>query len=317
MSGPVSPSLSVILPVYRNAESLAPLVADLGRVLPGIPGGAEAVFVVDGSPDDSAMRLMELLPKAPFPSQVLLLSRNFGSFNAVRAGLEAARGENCAAIAADLQEPTEILARYAEALGRGDADVVFGRRTGRSDPYPSRLLAQAYWALYRRFVLPDVPAGGIDTFACTRKVRDVIVGMGESNTSLVGLLVWVGFRRSFVDYERLPRRHGRSAWTLGRKFRYLLDSVFGFSDLPLRLLLLAGTTGVLASSVLGLIVILRRLLGGIEVPGYTALMTAMLFFGALQLLGIGILGGYVWRTFENSKRRPNFVVAQRTETGSP
>ena len=311
MSG--SPVFSVVIPVYRNAESIAPLLAALRESIAKIPVPSEVVFVVDGSPDDSAQRLLDALPKAGFASQLLVLSRNFGSINATRAGLEAARGEQFAAIAADLQDPPGILVAFQQRLDSGGADVVFGRRIRRDDPAVSLLLSRAFWGLFRRFVMPEIPEGGVDNFACSKRVRDAIVALGESNTSLVGLLVWVGYPRAFVEYERRKRKHGTSAWSFRRKVRYLLDSVYGFSDLPLRLLGLAGATGLVVSVLLSAFILVMRLVGEIEVPGYTAIMLAVLFFGALNLLGIGVLGGYLWRTFENTKGRANFAVQSRSE----
>ncbi len=306
---------SVVIPVYQNSDSLPLLVNGLGEVLHKMPVPAEVVFVIDGSPDDSAQKLMDLLPKAPFPSQVLLLSRNFGSLSAVRAGIEAARGEACAVIAADLQEPLDILLRYQELLAKGNADVVFGRRLRRADPALGVFFSRVYWGLYRRFVLRDIPSGGVDTFAINRRVRDALVAMAEANTSLVGMLVWAGYRRSFLDYERQRRVYGRSAWTFPRKLHYLMDSVFGFTDLPVKILLGAGSLGILVSMALGMVITFEKVMGGIEVPGYAATLTTILFFGALNLFGLGIIGGYVWRTFENTKRRPNYLVSTRSEFG--
>jgi glycosyltransferase involved in cell wall biosynthesis len=304
---------SIIIPVFMNSSNIMPLLSALEGVLPQVPEPTEVVFVVDGSPDDSAQLLLDKLPAAGFRSQVVVLSRNFGSFNAIRVGLDVARGERYAAIAADLQEPPEVLLGFHGALASGDADVAFGRRLRRTDPAMRRALSGAYWWLYRRLVMPEIPEGGVDTFACTRRVRDVIVSLRESNTSLLGLLVWVGYRRVFVGYERRQREHGSSAWTLGKRIKYLMDSVFGFSDLPIRLLIAGGCIGILASLTLGVWILTAKLLGGIGIPGYAATMTVILFFGALNLLGLGVIGGYVWRTFENSKQRPYALIESRAE----
>ena len=182
------------------------------------------------------------LPSWPVRSQLLELSRNFGSFAAIGAGLAAAKGDYVAVIAADLQEPPELVVEFEKILSSGSADVVFGRRERRSDPWLSQLLSSSFWAFYRRFVVPEMPRGGIDVFGCTRQVRDALVQMRELNTSLVALLLWLGFRREVVSYERQARLEGRSAWSLGRKIRYALDSVFNFTDLPIRVLLVVGAT---------------------------------------------------------------------------
>lgn len=301
--------ISVVIPVYRNSETLPALLTALAGLHLDLDGGLEAVFVVDGSPDDSYLQLAARLPAERFPSQLLALSRNFGSFAAIRAGLAAARGDRFAVMAADLQEPPELILEFDRVLRGGEHDVAIGRRTGRIDPLPTRLLARAFWAGYRRLVQSEVPAGGVDVFACDRHVRDHLVALGEANSSLVGLLFWVGFRRVLVPYRRRRRAGGRSAWTLRGRLRYLGDSVFSFTDLPIRWLLWIGSCGFAAAVVFGLIVVVARVGDRIEVPGYAATVLAVTGLGGLNCLALGIIGSYVWRTFENTKQRPNFIVA--------
>lgn len=304
---------SVVIPVYRNEESLPELVEALASVAGRVSSELEAVFVVDGSPDQSLRVLHELLPSAPFRSQVVALSRNFGSFAAIRAGLAAGTGEAFGVVAADLQEPPELLVTFHDALARGEADVVVGTRAGRSDPFLSRVFSGAFWGLYRKLVLPDIPPGGVDVFGCTRAFRDQLLAIEERNTSLVGLLFWLGFRRLEVPYERRERRHGSSAWSFRKRIRYLLDATFAFSDLPIRLVSLIGLAGIAASLVLGAIVLWAKLQGDIPIPGYAATVLTVMFFGGLNSLALGLVGEYVWRVFENTKARPNYVVAVARE----
>lgn len=301
-------SFSIVIPVYRNEEFLEQLVKNLEATALQLPGALEVVFVVDGSPDRSHARLQELLPRARFTSKLLLLSRNYGSFSAIAAGLQAASGAYLCVIAADLQEPPQLPLQFFNELLKGDCDMVLGQREGRADPWLSRTYSKVFWSFYCRFIQQRMPAGGIDVFACTAKVRDVLIAMPEANTSLVGLLVWLGFRQRLVPYQRLPRTSGKSAWNFRRKIRYLKDSVFAFSDLPIRALGFIGALGLLASAVMGIIILLAKGFGLIEVPGYTATIATILFFGGLNSLGISMIGEYLWRTFENSKQRPRYVV---------
>ncbi|HTA17809.1 MAG TPA: glycosyltransferase family 2 protein [Polyangia bacterium] len=305
--------ISVVIPVYRNSGNIAPLLAalaELGASLRKEKGDElEAVFVVDGSPDDSHARLLAAMPSFPVRAQLLSLSRNFGSFAAVRAGLEAARGDRFAVIAADLQEPPHLVVDFNERLAAGRCDVVVGARTKRADPLLTRLASSLYWKAYRRWVLPEIPRGGVDCFGCTRQVRDEILKLRENNSSLVGLLYWVGFQRELIEYERRRRTIGESAWTFAKKLRYLSDSVFNFTDLPIRMLFRIGFFGMLASTVASFLVLAARLTNRITVPGYTATVLMVVFFGALNCLGLGIIGGYAWRTLENTKQRPNYLVA--------
>ncbi|WP_051937777.1 glycosyltransferase family 2 protein [Ferriphaselus sp. R-1] len=311
--------LSVVIPVYRNEESLPPLVAALADVARAaqrdLACAMEVVFVVDGSPDESYATLARLLPTAPFASQLLLHSRNFGSFAAIRTGLQAATGTYFGVISADLQEPPELVLQFLEKLLPGECDIVVGCRENRQDPLLTRLASDVFWRLYKKFVIRDIPEKGVDVFGCNRAFRDRLLLLGEANSSLVGLIFWLGFRRAEVSYERRLRQHGKSAWTLKKKVNYLLDSIFSFTDLPIRLLSLFGVLGIVASVALGSVILLAKLFGGIAVPGYAATVLTVIFFGALNSLGIGIIGAYAWRAYENTKARPLAVVMLEQKYG--
>jgi len=304
--------LSVVIPVYRNEASLPTLVAALAEVAQTAQQqfecALEVVFVVDGSPDNSYALLAQSLPGAPFVSQLLLHSRNFGSFAAIRTGLRSATGQYFGVIAADLQEPPELVLRFLERLASGDCDVVVGCRENRQDPLPSRMASNLFWKLYKKFIIHDIPDKGVDVFGCNQVFRERLLALEESNSSLVGLIFWLGFRRTEVTYERRQREHGKSAWTLKKKINYLLDSVFSFTDLPIKLLSAFGLLGIIASLLLGSIIMLAKFLGDIPVPGYAATVLTVLFFGALNSLGLGIIGAYAWRAYENTKGRPLAVV---------
>jgi glycosyltransferase involved in cell wall biosynthesis len=303
-----SPPLSLVVPVYGNEgaiDALLEAVRDLAR---RAGGDFEAVFVVDGSPDRSYALLRERLPTAGFDARLLSLSRNFGAFAAIRSGLEAARGRIVAVMAADLQEPPELVLEFLQVLSKGEADVAFGVRASRADPLGARLTSGLFWSVYRRFVMPDIPPGGVDIFALTADFRDRLLSLRESNTSLLAQLFWLGGRRAFVPYERRARVHGKSGWTLRKKLRYLSDSVFAFTDLPVRLLFWTGMLALFVAVVFGAVVLAARISGWVEVPGYAATILTILFFGALNALGLGVVGTYAWRAFENTKARPLAVV---------
>jgi polyisoprenyl-phosphate glycosyltransferase len=300
--------ISLVIPVYKNSENISSLLAELEGLNEDLPTKLEAIFVIDGSPDDCARQLRNALPEAGFQSQLLSLSRNFGAFSAIGAGLNAVSGEYCAVMAADLQEPPSLILDFYRHLESGECDVALGQRTGRNDPPMSKLSSAIFWSLYRRFILSEIPPGGVDIFGCNDKVRKQIVQLEESNSSLVGLLFWVGFRRTLVPYERRGREAGVSAWTLRKKVRYLSDSIFSFSDLPIQILLRTGVFGLLTSLVLSIVVLVSKFAGGIDVPGYAATILTVTTFGALNCFGLGLIGGYVWRTYENTKFRPGHIV---------
>jgi glycosyltransferase involved in cell wall biosynthesis len=300
--------LSLVIPVYNNEENLPRLFRELEAFAERLADELEIVFVVDGSKDGSLRILQEHLPAWPLRTQLVELSRNFGSFAAIAAGLRTARGGYLAAIAADLQEPPELVLEFHRILSSGEADVVLGHRTRRADPWWSQLLSEMFWGLYRRFVIRDMPKGGVDVFGCTRQVCDRLLELKEANTNLIALLLWLGFRRTFVPYARRARLEGRSAWTFGRKFRYALDSIFSFTDLPIRVLLFLGAAGTTLALVAAVTVFVGWSLGRVPVLGYTPLMLVITFFGGLTALGLGIIGQYLWLALQNARGRPNFVI---------
>lgn len=300
--------LSLVVPVYKNEQNLPRLLDELQQFAGSLGDDLEVVFVVDGSPDGSFRVLQGRLPSWPVATQLIELSRNFGSFAAIAAGLRQARGEYLAVVTADLQEPLALIGEFHRLLASGSADVVLGHRTGRADDWWSRALSGAFWGLYRRFVVKDVPRGGIDVFGCTRQVRDHLIQLQEVNSNLIALLLWLGFRRSFVPYERQARLEGESGWTFARKLRYALDSIFSFTDLPARVLLLLGAAGTIFALLAGATVFVMWSLGRIPVLGYTPLMLVITFFGGLTALGLGIVGQYLWLTLQNARKRPNYVV---------
>ncbi len=307
---------SLVIPVYRNEANLDRLLAELVKLGAGLASEFEVVFVVDGSPDRCLQILREKLPLLPLRTQLLSLSRNFGSFAAIAAGLESARGSNLAVMAADLQEPPELILQFFDVLANGRADVVFGVRGGRSDPWLSELTSNLFWFLYRKLVVKDIPRGGVDIFGCTREVRDRLLQLQGIDTNLIALLFWLGYRREYIVYERQRRLEGKSAWTLRKKLRYCLNSIFNFTDLPIQLLLWAGALALLLAVCASILVVVAKLRGDIQVPGYTPIVLATLFFGALTSLGFGIVGQYLWLGLQVGRRRPNYIVSSAEEHGA-
>ena len=307
---------SLVIPVYRNEANLDRLLAELVKLNGILAGDFEVVFVVDGSPDRCLPLLREKLPGLPLRTRLLSLSRNFGSFAAIAAGLESARGRNLAVMAADLQEPPELVLKFFEVLNTGRADIVFGVRGGRSDPWLSEIASNLFWFLYRKLVIKDMPRGGVDVFACTRDVRDRLLQLQGVDSNLVALLFWLGYRREYIVYERRRRLEGKSAWTLRKKLRYCLNSIFNFTDLPIQLLLWAGALALLLAVSASILVIVAKLRGDIQVPGYTPIVLATLFFGALTSLGFGIVGQYLWLGLQVGRRRPNYIVSSAEDHGA-
>jgi polyisoprenyl-phosphate glycosyltransferase len=308
------PIYALIVPVFRNRDSLPSVLEVVSSLNKQLNDTLELICVVDGSPDDSLAYLAKSLPQQPYSSKLISLSRNFGSFQAIRTGLiEAKAHQYYAVMAADLQEPPEFVLNAFQSLATEPYDIVLGVREFRHDPFWSGLFAKIFWTCYRQLIQPEMPPGGMDIFACNRAFRDRLVAMAESHTSLVGQVLWLGFRRKQINYTRVSRRAGVSAWTFSRKWRYMMDSIFSFTDLPIWGLFSAGYIGLGLAVLLSLLTICAKLTGFISVPGYTALVIIICFFAGLNSLGLGIIGTYVWRTYENTKARPLSVVAYQEE----
>jgi dolichol-phosphate mannosyltransferase len=301
--------VSIVTPVYHNATSLPDLLARFQQLAARNPDDAfEFVFVDDGSQDDSLAVLRRLAADEP-RMRVVKLSRNFGSNSAVLAGLDQARGDAVAAIAADLQDPPELIHDMLACWRRGQK-VVLAARSGRSDPGLTALLANAFYWLFRRFALKSMPKGGFDFFLIDRQVRDVLAAIQESNAYLMGLLLWLGFDPEVLYYHRQerPRKYGVSMWTFTKKVKYFIDSFCAFSYLPIRAASLLGLCLSFTGLLYALGVIAQYFFGDREVQGWASLMVVLLVVSGVQTLILGVLGEYLWRNLEETRRRPRFVV---------
>jgi dolichol-phosphate mannosyltransferase len=303
--------VSVVSPVYHNASSLPALLLEFKAVADRNPDDDfEFIFVEDGSRDNSLDVLVELADQDP-RVRVIKLSRNFGSNAAVLAGLSHARGDAVTVIAADLQDPPALLHDMLSHWRAGHK-VVLAVRTGRGDPLVTRWFASAFYALFRKFALPSMPRRGFDFFLMDCQVCELINGIQESNASIVGLVLWLGFDPVMIGYERRAReaRYGRSMWTFTRKIKFFADSFVAFSYSPLRLASGLGITLSIVGLLYAVVVLIGRLLTKTEPSGYASLMVVVLVASGTQLFMIGILGEYIWRNLEETRRRPRFIVDQ-------
>jgi polyisoprenyl-phosphate glycosyltransferase len=312
---PAMSLVSIVVPVFQNAPSLPDLVARFRHAAEECSGDRfEFVFVDDGSTDDSLAVLTALGRDDP-RIRIVKLSRNFGSSAATLAGLGQARGDAVVAIAADLQDPPELIPEMVRAW-HGGRKVVLAARRHREDPFPTRILAGFFYQLFRRFAIRTMPTGGFDFFLVDRQVRDLIVGIEENNAYLMGLILWLGFEPAVITYARRRReeRYGLSMWTLSKRIKYFVDSFVAFSYLPLRLVSLTGFLVVVLGFLYAALIFYLRLVRGFPVEGWTSLMLVLLVTSGVQILTLGVLGEYLWRNLEETRKRPRFVVEAMVET---
>jgi len=305
---------SIVVPVYHNAPSLPDLLVEIQKVADKNPADDfEFIFVDDGS-GDSSFDVLNQLAETESRMRVIKLSRNFGSNPAIMAGLSQAKGDAVAAIAADLQDPPELIHDMIE-LWRNDHKVVIAARRDREDPFPTSLLADTFYKLFRRYAIKTMPERGFDFFLIDQQVCKLINEIQENNAYLMGLILWLGFDPYVLHYDRQAReeKYGQSMWTLAKKLKYFVDSFVAFSYFPIRL---ASGLGMVFS-ILGLLyaiwVIFARLFLGIEAEGWASLMVVVLIAAGVQMLILGIIGEYMWRNLDETRRRPRFIIEKIVE----
>lgn len=303
------PKLSIVIPVYYNAENLPALYEDLKEKLLGREDAEfELIFVDDGSGDRSYEILRSI---ADQDARVTLyrLSRNFGSDAAVLCGLSHSTGDCTVVKAADLQEPTEMLWEMFEKWQAGD-EIVLAVREGREESRSQEMFANLYYSLTRKVALPNMPKTGFDVFLLDRKVIEVIAKMNETNTALSGLVLWSGFRTGTVTYVRRARKVGKSRWTLRKKIRLVTDTLFSFSTLPITIVSSLGVISVIGSIYWAIDAFISRITNQTTVEGWTMLFIfSLLSFGVIMVT-LGLLGGYLWRTFDAARHRPPYIVSE-------
>lgn len=295
---------SLIIPVYKNESSILDLLKFCDQLNLEMNNQLEVIFVNDGSPDNSALLLSENLIKCSYKSQLINLSRNFGAFNAIRAGLECGKGKYFAVMAADLQEPLTLIKKIFMELDTQEVDVCYGIRESRADSWLGKIFSYCFWMIYRKLCDKSLPPGGVDIFGCTERVRSILLNLKESHSSLIGQLFWVGFRRKGLSYVRNERHSGKSSWTFSKKMNYMMDSIFSFTDFPIRVFMFMGVITLIGSSFWAMLIIAEKFVGTITLPGYSSLILFLMLSLGINFIGLGMIGGYVWRAYENTKQRP-------------
>lgn len=305
--------VAIIVPIYKSQKHINPLVLRLNALNDEIPGGLRVTFVIDGSPDSSADELDRLASKMTFSSRVVDLSRNFGVSAAVHAGLQHTKACVVVVVGSDLQEPQGLVVRFIEEVCSGSADVVIGSRLSRDDPRLSQMSSAIYWFILRKVMNSDVPPGGFDVFALSPQAQQALSTFRELNSNITSQVQWIGMRRIDVPYHRNQRVEGKSSWTIRKKFKLMLDSIYGFSGFPLVIITFLGTISLAIFSLVALLTGIGVVLDLVQVRGYpTLILIVMIGFSAV-ISSLGIVGGYLYRTFDNSKGRPLFIVRDEYE----
>lgn len=303
--------VSIVIPAYNEEAALPLLRARLTATIAALGAYEFEVLIVDDHSGDATPRLIAEWARADARVRGIRLARNCGSHAALAAGLAHCTGDGAVLMAADLQDPPELLARLLRGWQEGHAVVWAARAARAGETWRTRLLSRVYWGLMRGLTGAETPALGADVALLDRRVIDALRTVTEKNTSLLGLVTWLGFRQTRIEYIKAPRAAGRSGWTGSKKLKLAIDSVVSFTALPIRLTWLCGlaflggwtvwTIGVGLSWVLHL--------GRVSVATATVIGLLLLGFGLL-LTFLGAAGEYLWRAYDEARGRPRYVVEE-------
>jgi len=312
------PILTLIAPVKDEEEAIAAFIARVAPILDGLfPDRADAweiLFVDDGSEDNTLGAIMEA-NRRDRRVHALSLSRNFGKEAALTAGLDFAGGEAVIPIDVDLQDPPEVIGAML-AKWRDGYEVVYGVRTNRrTDSLPKRLTADLYYRAHNYLSSDKIPEHAGDFRLLDRSVVEIIKAMPERNRFMKGLFAWSGFRQAAVEYSRAERAVGTTKFRYWKLWTLALDGITSASTMPLRIWSYIGVVIAFFTLLYAVYVVGKTILFGSDVAGYPSLMVAILFFGGLQLISLGVLGEYVGRILIETKRRPLYVVRKKIGFG--
>ncbi|MEB3260835.1 MAG: glycosyltransferase family 2 protein [Cyanobacteriota bacterium] len=314
-------SIDLLVPCFNEQESAPYLLDELSATIRKFKDTSSRdfnfylVIVDDGSTDLTVQTFSGLLHGARDLSggQIIQLSRNFGKEAAILAGLRHCNSDSCVILDADLQDPPSLIPRMIEEWLRGYQVVNAVRSDRSSDTYFKKMSSSAFYSVFLRLSKLKIEFNASDYRLLDRKAIDAILSCEERIRFSKGFFAWVGFDQKNITFSRPERKAGITKWNQWKLWNYALDGIFSFSTAPLRIWSYLGFAVTVVSFVVGLMAVFRVIFYGIDVPGYASLFFAVTFLGGLQLIGIGILGEYVGRTYVESKRRPNYLI-KRVET---
>lgn len=308
--------LSVVVPVYFNELALPALFGKLGYVEAKLHEkgvNLELIFVDDGSGDNSLALLRQFKLARP-ATKVIKLARNFGAISAVKVGVDHLSGDAFLFLAADLQDPPDLIPEMVDHW-LGGKKYVICERTDRDDPLSSKLFSIVYYNLLRKFVVPSYPQLGFDLALMDKEFLPYLRQSGK-HVNFPLFPFWLGFAPEKIQYKRLARKHGKSRWTFGKKWKLLIDSIFSFSFAPIRIISAMGLLVSIASFGYGVLVVVSALIGQIAVPGFATLAALISFLLGLIIVMLGVISEYIWRIFDEVNGHPYAVIDEIVEVSS-
>jgi dolichol-phosphate mannosyltransferase len=303
-------TISFVIPVYRNERAVtltyekivAAMAADLPRY------DYEFVFVDDGSDDGSLAELLQLRSRDP-RVRIISFTRNFGQMAAILAGLKGATGDLVLHLSADLQDPVSLIPRMVQDYEAG-SELVIGHRAEREDKWTSRVTSRLFYRIVR-MSFPQMPAGGFDFVLMARRVVDSFNSIEVRNRFFQGDLLWMGYKTTFIPYTRAKRTIGRSQYTFAKRLKNSLDAILDSSYLPIRFISVAGAATAFLGFLYALNIAYTRFRHGTPFNGWAPIMILLLIVGGVLMLMLGIIGEYVWRIYDEVKKKPNYIVREK------
>ena len=303
--------LSLIAPCYNEAENVQAFQDAVIGAFEGCGYDYEIVFVNDGSRDATLHNLKKIFNAQKCPVKVISFSRNFGKESAIYASLIQASGDYIALIDADLQQRPEIVRDMVKILDENeDTDVVAAYQDRRGESKVLSFFKKSFYAIINKLSKVTLQPDASDFRTFRRSVRDSMLEMAEYHRFSKGIFAWVGYYTEFIPYTACERHAGTTKWSFTKLLNYAIDGIIGFSTAPLRFSTYVGAFSAIAAIIYLIVVVLQKLIWGIDVPGYATVIVLILFFGSMNLFGIGIIGEYVGRTFEQSKNRPVYIAKE-------
>lgn len=302
--------LSIIVPCYNEEEAIPLFHREISKVLQPMGISYELIFVDDGS-SDRTLETLRSLTEQDLHTGYLSFSRNFGKEAAMYAGFCNARGEYVAVMDVDLQDPPALLPKMIEILDSGSYDSVATRRVTRSGEPPIRSwFARKFYQIINKISDADIVDGARDYRLMRRSMVDAVVAMGENNRFSKGIFGWIGFRTYWLPYENAERVAGESKWNIWKLFKYAIEGIVDFSEVPLSISSWFGM-GMTAFSVLALVfIVVRRLIFGDPVNGWASTICVIIGSGGIQLFCLGIMGQYLAKTYTEVKKRPHYIISE-------
>lgn len=302
--------ISIIVPCYNEEESIPLFYNEITSVLRKLDVDYEILFINDGS-SDHTLDILKKLSDSDKHILYLSFSRNFGKEAAMFAGFQNVHGDYIAIMDADLQDPPSLLPGMLEYLESGQYDSVATCRTDREGEPPIRSwFARRFYKLINRFSDVDIVDGARDFRLMKRDMVDAIIAMSEYNRFSKGIFGWVGFRTKWLSYENTERAAGETKWSFWKLFRYAIDGIISFSQMPLNLASWIGTFMTAFSFAAILFIIIRKLIFGDPVAGWASTVCVIVFIGGIQLMILGIIGQYLAKTYMEVKGRPHYIVSE-------